>query len=162
MLLEDPGITPAFAGKAGSTTTGRSSGRDHPRIRGEGIHFSQSCPRTWGSPPHSRGRLREHRQTVGREGITPAFAGKAFPHIPRSSRSGDHPRIRGEGQGRPTPLEGGMGSPPHSRGRRPHRQGRPRVRRITPAFAGKARSNRANPTRSGDHPRIRGEGPPVS
>ena len=69
-----------------------------------------------GSSPHSRGTLTVEVYLVMRVRIIPAFAGNtrylirsAFPH-------GDHPRIRGEHTASLSPVRGGLGSSPHSRG----------------------------------------------
>mgnify|MGYP000939625884 CR=1 FL=1 len=72
-------------------------------------------------------------------------------------RERDHPRIRGEHILVHIPSATPIGSSPHTRGARRRRPGKPRPRRIIPAYAGStpwfidARGWLA------DHPRIRGE-----
>ena len=153
------GITPAFAGKAGSSKVYSSSNRDHPRIRGEGTLPVRDVMFPVGSPPHSRGRLESELDALKSQGITPAFAGKAWNSSESTARTQDHPRIRGEGLGFRFAVFAPPGSPPHSRGR--HNEQRDDVdhRGITPAFAGKAFDQLNRIAIQGDHPRIRGEGP---
>ena len=116
---------------------------------------------SWGSPPHSRG-MRQGGGRVDRIlGITPAFAGKASMPTSRTSASRDHPRIRGEGTLLMFLLAVGLGSPPHSRGRRRLVDAVRKEAGITPAFAGKAATRSSSRCRGRDHPRIRGEGAPV-
>ena len=50
-------ITPACAGKSGQKTTGRISGRDHPRVCGEKTNTRQSMEIETGSPPRVRGKV---------------------------------------------------------------------------------------------------------
>ena len=50
------GITPAYAGKIPIRTICFSATRDHPRIRGENILFSNMAKPSSGSPPHTRGK----------------------------------------------------------------------------------------------------------
>ena len=76
-------ITPACAGKTESAGGKPVVKRDHPRMRGEDVVFlllGMSIP---GSPPHARGRRREHLTAVN-------------PPM-------DHPRMRGEDR---TPCSG--------------------------------------------------------
>ena len=49
-----------------------------------------------GSPPHTRGTLKEHEAEQRRTGITPAYAGNTNIRDHRHSDHKDHPRIRGE------------------------------------------------------------------
>ena len=69
-------ITPACAGKTRSPFSRLSSGRDHPRMRGEDASSSSSSSGVNGSPPHARGRRPGGVDACGSHGITPACAGK--------------------------------------------------------------------------------------
>ena len=112
--------------------------QDHPRIRGEGVLSIMASVMAIGSPPHSRGRLIDIQEARRYDGITPAFAGKAFDDVGRASQFEDHPRVRGEGV---VPFEDGdpsSGSPPRSRGRLTPLKSVEDASGITPAFAGKA------------------------
>ena len=132
----DDRIIPALAGNtgAGSSTTGR--GRDHPRSRGE---YELAIPRDrngTGSSPLSRGIQPAPRPPNARTGIIPALAGNTWTTSSPESRTGDHPRSRGEYL--PSRSCGAFprGSSPLSRGILcPCRTGR-LVVRIIPALAG--------------------------
>ena len=69
------GITPACAG---NTVVGYhivDPCRDHPRMRGEYLAWSDLLKIYWGSPPHARGILNRGLAGDGSYGITPACAG---------------------------------------------------------------------------------------
>ena len=89
-------------------------------------------------------------------GIIPACAG--FTLVPTSPYAtlSDHPRVRGVYSGRhsmPMPVGG---SSPHARGLRRLLGRYPLLGRIIPACAGFTISPTAAPTRTPDHPRMRG------
>ena len=65
--------------------------------------------------------------------------------------------MRGEDAARQQLLACRRGSPPHARGRRITDSFVMRIRRITPACAGKTRPMRLYIALSTDHPRMRGE-----
>ena len=71
------GITPARAGKSGSSRRGGHKNWDHPRACGEKLPSRRFCPRAWGSPPRVRGKARRARRSRTHAGITPARAGKS-------------------------------------------------------------------------------------
>ena len=130
-------ITPACAGKRARPRTSYTQSRDHPRVCGEKSADSVWCFYVSGSPPRVRGKgeLAAHRR--GRDGITPACAGKR-PFVPRfCGGSWDHPRVCGEkevcGRHRPQPL----GSPPRVRGKVVYGNAKQYLTGITPACAGK-------------------------
>ena len=70
------GITPAHAGKSCGYQAYRRTLRDHPRTRGEKTEDSLPGGWDWGSPPHTRGKVRQHSRDRRLGGITPAHAGK--------------------------------------------------------------------------------------
>ena len=89
--------------------------------------------------------------------IIPAYAGStgflAVVHSPRA----DHPRIRGEHNTHTLIGASNPGSSPHTRGAQVGgRPGIP-VKGIIPAYAGSTTPHPGSPSRSTDHPRIRGE-----
>ena len=114
---DDPGITPACAGKSNGEIGKINNVRDHPRVCGE-----KHCPRCHstdvpGSPPRVRGKaeqvgaqiwaLRDHPRVCGEKppsassskagpGITPACAGKRHNAKVRGAKYRDHPRVCGE------------------------------------------------------------------
>ena len=90
-------------------------------------------------------------------GITPACAGKSFrAKLPILSIR-DHPRVCGEKEARAWPKEQVWGSPPRMRGKVAIPDDAPRFERITPAYAGKSRSQGSHTAPPGDHPRVCGE-----
>ena len=95
-----------------------------------------------GSPPRVRGKEEMLYQGRHSSGITPACAGKrdkaGLPFVPVR----DHPRVCGEKSGRVRPWRKHKGSPPRVRGKEEMLyQGR-HSSGITPACAGKRRTNR--------------------
>ena len=110
------GIIPAYAGSTRLGSLGSSTGRDHPRIRGEHIVGSVGMVIGWGSSPHTRGapdRV-DRVHDVGR--IIPAYAGSTVCSVTPISRPRDHPRIRGEHTEHTAFTQALMGSSPHTRG----------------------------------------------
>ena len=75
-FLQEPWITPAWAGKS-MTAPGRSSRTgDHPRVGGEKLLPSDTLFLELGSPPRGRGKANRHSVPSCFTGITPAWAGK--------------------------------------------------------------------------------------
>ena len=56
ILIYQPGITPACAGKSMSIFFHSLAGRDHPRMRGEKRFWKDVAKQYQGSPPHARGK----------------------------------------------------------------------------------------------------------
>ena len=118
-LFDRDGITPACAGKRGSTISTFSSVRDHPRICGEKEAFSPAEIRYWGSPPRMRGKAFLTECRSAGVGITPAHAGKRPLRPSGDTRGWDHPRVCGEKHYRDHNWSYQGGSPPHMRGKDP-------------------------------------------
>ena len=172
------GITPAYAGKSTSPTTpaisrsritpayaGKSQAHhqyapiawDHPRLRGEKRNKAVSRKLGQGSPPLTRGKVKELATSGIKVGITPAYAGKRFiPHIPGYIYE-DHPRLRGEKVFLLPKRDNDRGSPPLTRGKVLRRFLANRRDRITPAYAGKSPPIGVWYNNLQDHPRLRGE-----
>ena len=130
-------ITPACAGKTGSTWPAPRTSRDHPRMRGEDQSAHWRLLVEFGSPPHARGRQRVRKAAHPGERITPACAGNTRRRRRRTPRPSDHPRMRGEYPTHSDKQTRDVGSP---RMRGEDRVTRPRPGRsggITPACAGK-------------------------
>ena len=70
-------ITPAWAGKSGDYSTAGSSGKDHPRVGGEKIHWLSFRLFRTGSPPRGRGKVPYPQRGPEVTRITPAWAGKS-------------------------------------------------------------------------------------
>ena len=128
------GIIPACAGSTAHAPARRTSGEDHPRMRGEHCRELVSYTMWQGSSPHARGARPARHGDRDWPGIIPACAGSTRLRV---LQQGDHPRMRGEHQWHYTLPFGTQGSSPHARGAR----ARPARRTTCPR----------------DHPRMRGE-----
>ena len=75
------GIIPAYAGSTPTSSSARSTGRDHPRVCGE--HTTSSSPRrgTTGSSPRMRGAHLVINNVSHSAGIIPAYAGSTRSRI---------------------------------------------------------------------------------
>ena len=70
-------ITPAYAGKSLTGSSGITGKKDHPRVCGEKISRPVGSPCRVGSPPRMRGKGKAPRRAGRQQGITPAYAGKS-------------------------------------------------------------------------------------
>ena len=112
-------ITPAWAGKSPRPGSRCRPWGDHPRVGGEKWAAAAAAVSTRGSPPRGRGKVGEKGIYNGKEGITPAWAGKSrAAHGPQICRR-DHPRVGGEKLSTWTASLSRPGSPPHGRGKDP-------------------------------------------
>ena len=89
-------ITPAGAGKTGSTPAVTSARQDHPRRCGENRVPFPEIDIQIGSPPQVRGKLSFSRSLLGVTRITPAGAGKTKACSLSTNTAWDHPRRCGE------------------------------------------------------------------
>ena len=89
-------ITPAYAGKSRAWRSLSALLTDHPRICGEKKPPKGYCSDSRGSPPHMRGKGKNHAGRGQNHGITPAYAGKREKLSGFSVGGRDHPRICGE------------------------------------------------------------------
>ena len=96
MKLSTPRIAPAYAGKTLRSNIALPYHKDHPRIRGENVHWLPTGLRRAGSPPHTRGKHKIVFRYEFRPRITPAYAGKTLRKGYQVLAAQDHPRIRGE------------------------------------------------------------------
>ena len=137
-LLADR-ITPAYAGKSRRDAADTCGRQDHPRICGEKIVVSRTwCSRS-GLPPRMRGKEKPLQEAAGREGITPAYAGKSYKFLVVVNHNEDHPRVCGEKGRHGLRRYDVPGSPPRMRGKVNHDDCTNTKERITPAYAGKRR-----------------------
>ena len=74
--LEEPGITPACAGKSRIRAGRGAAFGDHPRVCGEKESVNDGTAIRAGSPPHVRGKVPFRASPLQGRGITPACAGK--------------------------------------------------------------------------------------
>ena len=156
----DVGIIPAYAGSTRWARSGRSSLRDHPRIRGEHPMRNANPHGTPGSSPHTRGARYPAADRGPGPGIIPAYAGSTDQLPQPLPVTPDHPRIRGEHAELQPWCVGLRGSSPHTRGARHHPDRARSAFGIIPAYAGSTRRAARGPSAPPDHPRIRGEHSP--
>ena len=151
------GITPAYAGKRGlSTTTGRGW-KDHPRVCGEKLLLERLYATFRGPPPRVRGKVHADCAKELRLGITPAYAGKSQYHMGLFYSSRDHPRVCGEKSRTRKCFVIFTGSPPRVRGKAGIAALPWWGSGITPACAGKSRFTVFQLLKNGDYPRVCGE-----
>ena len=157
VVTYEPGITPACAGKSLKSPAAMPSFRDHPRVCGE--KYSMKTPESIaaGSPPRVRGKADVSGPEQGRDGITPACAGKRTGLPCRSPPRRDHPRVCGEKCFQLLILPDHIGSPPRVRGKEKSLCTILYDYRITPACAGKSTTPRRQAPTLRDHPRVCGE-----
>ena len=150
-------ITPACAGKSKLAASVARGHLDHPRVCGE-KPFTAYLRAWWGgSPPRVRGKGADHLRSEVCLGITPAYAGKSAASAFGYARRRDHPRVCGEKYRPSARLLIFGGSPPRVRGKVSVRAAWRPYHGITPACAGKSRSQPRLPCTGRDHPRACGE-----
>ena len=130
-------ITPACAGKSCPPQAPTFTRQDHPRVCGEKDKAAEKAQHLRGSPPRVRGK--EAAQYCGH------------------SSHWDHPRVCGEKYRPSARLLIFGGSPPRVRGKVSVRAAWRPYHGITPACAGKSRSQPRLPCTGRDHPRACGE-----
>ena len=109
-------ITPAYTGNTNFWNRKKRALKDHPRIHGEHIVFIKCITSQIGSPPHTRGTLKEPRSTTIPIRITPAYTGNTLYTSFKFCAYWDHPRIHGEHLSHSSYTIDTGGSPPHTRG----------------------------------------------
>ena len=151
------GITPAYAGKRHNDRNGQVTEKDHPRVCGEKSRSGLNLPRSWGSPPRMRGKVKTPQKGLQGPRITPAYAGKRPLASLTTSTAKDHPRVCGEKYNYGMANKQAGGSPPRMRGKGIVDAGKRCGVGITPAYAGKSQGNQDREKQAGDHPRVCGE-----
>ena len=150
-------ITPAHAGKSGTSGGYGSGHQDHPRACGEKGLNGGPVKTVSGSPPRMRGKVPIFADPIEWDRITPAHAGKSSQPTIFSRCQRDHPRACGE---KAPPSQIGhtnAGSPPRMRGKVNDKKIIQIFNRITPAHAGKRAESPARGESTRDHPRACGE-----
>ena len=151
------GLTPAYAGKTSPVGAATGMSGAHPRVCGEDLIASGIAAISPGSPPRMRGRPLRVSGPLGRDGLTPAYAGKTRRSPTATMSWTAHPRVCGEDAAAMTELVKGGGSPPRMRGRRRLHGRKTAAPRLTPAYAGKTTSDGDAVTSIRAHPRVCGE-----
>ena len=131
--------------------------KDHPRLRGEKFLLRLALLLMLGSPPLTRGKEVIAVVKVSIKRITPAYAGKSFQQFLEEGGKMDHPRLRGEKALMESFILYITGSPPLTRGKGLFLRRCGSAAGITPAYAGKSKSEKRLESRKRDHPRLRGE-----
>ena len=153
----EQGITPAWAGKRDGQHGPRYDYQDHPRVGGE--KFTGGGFRAWarGSPPRGRGKAVYASYVYSLLRITPAWAGKRRIGFLSVYLVQDHPRVGGEKLASGATKAVTWGSPPRGRGKEIVDVTEWPTNRITPAWAGKSRTESFGTISNEDHPRVGGE-----
>ncbi len=152
-----PRTIPACAGSRSRRRSAAASAGDHPRVRGEQPWPGVPCSWGPGPSPRARGAENPFLPTAVNGGTIPACAGSRGWARARRTRTGDHPRVRGEQLAALTELFEGTGPSPRARGAdlRLCRLGEPGG--TIPACAGSSFVPFSQVWRARDHPRVRGE-----
>ena len=151
------GIIPACAGSTSTRSPTCSSGRDHPRVRGEHTQTLTGVGLSSGSSPRARGAPSGATSTIPVRGIIPACAGSTSTRSPTCSSGRDHPRVRGEHIAHLSQPIPERGSSPRARGAHTDADRCRSLVGIIPACAGSTSWRWSRCAGSGDHPRVRGE-----
>ena len=104
-----------------------------------------------------RGKVQGNIGQLGKEGITPAYAGKRVRPHGLPPLLWDHPRVCGEKRELAIRIKDEWGSPPRMRGKVSGLARSEPGLGITPAYAGKRPSGGHHRAAGGDHPRVCGE-----
>ena len=104
-----------------------------------------------------RGKEASYYRDLDAYGITPAYAGKRPLPSSGGTRVRDHPRVCGEKKVSDIETAKQLGSPPRMRGKAGLYFISVRGDGITPAYAGKRRSDVSKRRHVEDHPRVCGE-----
>ena len=114
---QNPGITPAYAGKRDLVISESGDIEDHPRVCGEKRRVRSWRALLLGSPPRMRGKDGVNDSAQAVTGITPACAGKSSAARRARQPSRDHPRVCGEKTEYRALVTAHQGSPPRMRGK---------------------------------------------
>ena len=134
-------ITPADAGKTTKLDINNSTPWDHPRGCGENAETGIYRCNDEGSPPLMRGKRKPNGFQRQIYRITPADAGKTVYNRMGKIQNKDHPRGCGENNSHMCKFTVGIGSPPRMRGKHHQLIIPAQHNRITPADAGKTKTN---------------------
>ncbi len=152
-----PGTIPACAGSSTPPPAPPWTPWDHPRVRGEQRVPSRFRERVQGPSPRARGAVDLRDRADLGDGTIPACAGSSPASRPPRARAGDHPRVRGEQDGRGVPVSGGTGPSPRARGAGVLHWALADVPGTIPACAGSSSVAGSRGGDGWDHPRVRGE-----
>jgi len=126
-------------------------------VCGEEVFPLQERDIEHGSPPRVRGGAPARHTPLASARITPACAGRRCTRAAGLRRQGDHPRVCGEEGTWNSKSAPKQGSPPRVRGGVNRLKEIAGIPRITPACAGRSKSDRKDCGHRRDHPRVCGE-----
>ena len=151
------GTIPACAGSTRQPPRLPSTGRDHPRVRGEHPDMNVTDVHVEGPSPRARGA--RVGTTGGRlpAGTIPACAGSTCGGTGSTTTAWDHPRVRGEHASVSNRTRSTGGPSPRARGAPPNVRDIASTVGTIPACAGSTHRRADHRRRRGDHPRVRGE-----
>ena len=130
-------LIPAHAGKTPRPHAHPTTGRAHPRSRGENRQLAPVGKSRRGSSPLTRGKPPLYSTFTARRRLIPAHAGKTMNDALASVKGTAHPRSRGENYTRARRTRPTGGSSPLTRGK-PHEAWTKALQaRLIPAHAGK-------------------------
>ena len=156
-FLQEPWITPAWAGKSIRASRCSFGIEDHPRVGGEKFFKNFISLGQKGSPPRGRGKVDAMERAIVGTRITPAWAGKSRTSAVWRNWIWDHPRVGGEKRKGVILWHGEAGSPPRGRGKDDLPADLSGGAGITPAWAGKSSFPPDRSVTLWDHPRVGGE-----
>ena len=139
--LRPRGLIPAHAGKTLVSGPECSTGRAHPRSRGENAPHAVPVEFGHGSSPLTRGKRQASCVDVLLIGLIPAHAGKTSTRRESRLPFGAHPRSRGENPIRSRTLAAASGSSQLTRGKPGAGLELDLRPRLIPAHAGKTSSS---------------------
>ncbi len=153
------GTIPACAGSRSAAGTACRTPGDHPRVRGEQRTPPSTCTTPAGPSPRARGAGVPPRPDIRLGGTIPACAGSRMTTVSATTRSWDHPRVRGEQIGSACGLPDSRGPSPRARGAATGASLIVDVNGTIPACAGSSTASTTARGTTRDHPRVRGEQP---
>ena len=130
-------LIPACAGKTSLPAFVTFSPEAHPRVCGENGLGAGQEPKTAGSSPRVRGKLRANRLAARLLRLIPACAGKTRHIWIRAGLRPAHPRVCGENRLGHAGLSAAAGSSPRVRGKPLDAERKPGGFGLIPACAGK-------------------------
>ena len=155
--MVNTGLIPAHAGSTKGTETLLLEGTAHPRSRGEHACAMLILWSAVGSSPLTRGARHQSGHRHGLHGLIPAHAGSTSYRVRPAPVRPAHPRSRGEHAGVDFSHCLVAGSSPLTRGAPCPQASLCSVWGLIPAHAGSTKCLFISFTRSGAHPRSRGE-----
>ena len=148
---------PACAGKTFLPRPLRTTGAEHPRVRGENTQLRIALLLRHGTSPRARGKPKRMTVEENKMRNIPACAGKTFDIHHTAHWVPEHPRVRGENDSDLALMLLDDGTSPRARGKLKVLPPNIKVERNIPACAGKTDPSFPPVNPCWEHPRVRGE-----